>query len=69
MKENKCREETVRAGVQAAIVGVGAHLAGEKQSMQMWGKAQEASGQQEQARARVCLTLIMQSKADLVGLG
>lgn len=55
--------------MQATIVGVGAHLAGEKQSMQMWGKAQETSGQQEQARARVRLTLIMQSKADLVGLG
>lgn len=37
VKENKHREETVRAGVQAAIVGVGAHLPGEKQSIQMWG--------------------------------
>lgn len=35
MKENKRREETVRAGVQAAIVGVGTHPAGEKQSVQM----------------------------------
>lgn len=69
MKENKSREEMVRTGVQAAIVGVGHTYLGRTRACSCGGEAPEASGQQEWARATVYLTLTVQSKADLVGLG